>query len=164
MGRRIEIDLSNQIGIHLNIDDYGLLLYCAHVVNATEALRLYKAMKSEYYYRLSNNLPPVNEIDEDKAYLPLNELPLVIEFIDTQVLQYLNSLAPDLNLPDQWGIIDLKIDSFLTNQGGIFEDFVVDDIALDIITVDDYKYIFTALRNFFQQAVTLNVRYTVIIT
>ena len=125
MGRRIiEVELNNVNRICIYFDHYGLLLYNAFIINQSESLRLYKAMVSEYYYRLSNNLSAVSEIDENKAYLPLTELPLVIDFLDNQVLPYLNTMTQEIDLTELWNV-GSNLDRFLTNQGGFFENFVV---------------------------------------
>ncbi|MTH14178.1 hypothetical protein [Flavobacterium sp. LC2016-01] len=60
MARRIELEVdyddSNAPGFYTNFDNYGAILYYAYSVNKDLALELYKAMVSEYYYKLETDI------------------------------------------------------------------------------------------------------------
>jgi hypothetical protein len=167
MSRRIELDIDknniNASGFYTNFDNYGAILYYAYTVNQNLAFNLYKAMVSEYYYKLEYEIPlgSLTDLDE-KVYLPLNELSSVIIFINSQILPALQVLDDDLDLTVSWKIGN-SLEEFLMNQGSFFEKFAIDDIEQDGYTVSYFSSVFKQLRDFFQDAVNQNIRYTVAI-
>lgn len=165
MARRIELEVdydnSNALGFYTNFDNYGAILYYAYTVNKVLALELYKAMVSEYYYKLETNMPLEGLTEEDSnVYLPLNDLPHVITFINDQVLPSLQPLPLDLDLITIWNIGN-SLDAFLMNQGSFFEHFSIDNIEQDGYTVQYFIHVFNKLNAFFQEVVNQNVIYKV---
>lgn len=165
MPRRIELEVdydnSDAPGFYTNFDNYGAILYYAYSVNKDLALELYKAMVSEYYYKLETGMPLEGLTDEDSnVYLPLNDLPQVVTFINNQVLPSLETLPLDLDLTTIWNIGN-SLEAFLMNQGSFFEYFNIDDIEQDGYTVQYFIGSFKQLNAFFQDVVDQNVIYMV---
>ncbi|UPZ13681.1 hypothetical protein [Flavobacterium humidisoli] len=165
MARRIELEVdydnSNSPGFYTNFDDYGAILYYAYTVNKDLAFELYKAMVSEYYFKLETDMPLEGLTEEDSnVYLPLNDLPQVITFINNQVLPSLQLLDLELDLTTTWNI-GSSLDAFLMNQGSFFEYFSIDDIEQDGYTVEYFIRVFNKLNTFFQEVVDQNVIYMV---
>lgn len=165
MARRIELEVdydnSDAPGFYTNFDNYGVILYYAYSVNKVLAFELYKAMVSEYYYKLETGMPLEGLTDEDSnVYLPLKDLPQVITFINDQVLPSLQPLPLELDLITTWNIGN-SLDAFLMNQGSFFEYFSIDDIDHDGYTVKYFIGTFKQLNAFFQEVVDQNVIYKV---
>jgi hypothetical protein len=165
MSRRIELDINkddaNASGFHTSFDNYGAILYCAYTVNQSMAFQLYKAMVSEYHYKLGYNIPLGNLTDTDEeVYLPLSELSGVISFINNQVLPALQVLPLDLDLTVTWNVGN-SLEAFLMNQGSFFDNFNIDDIDQDGYTVSYFIAVFNQLRDFFQDALNQNAIYKV---
>lgn len=165
MGRRIELEVdydnSDAPGFYTNFDNYGVILYYAYTVNKDLAFELYKAMVSEYYYKLETGMPLEGLTEENSnVYLPLNDLPKIIQFINNQVLPSLQPLDLDLNLTTTWNIGN-SLDAFLMNQGSFFEYFSIDDMEQDGYTVKYFIGSFRQLNAFFQEVVDQNVIYKV---
>lgn len=165
MARRLELEVdydnSDAPGFYTNFDSYGAILYYAYSVNKDLALELYKAMVSEYYYKLETGMSLEGLTEEySNVYLPLNDLPQVITFINDQVLPSLQPLPLDLDLITTWNIGN-SLEAFLMNQGSFFEYFNIDDIEQDGYTVQYFIGSFRQLNAFFQEVVDQNVIYMV---
>lgn len=165
MSRRIELkvnyDNPDAPGFYTDFDSYGAILYYAYTVNPNLALELYKAMVSEYYYKLETEMPLEGLTDDDSnVYLQLSDLPNVILFINNQVLPSLQLLPLTLDLTKIWDIGN-NFDAFLTNQGSFFNYFSIDNIEQDGYTVKYFIAVFSKLRTFFQDVVNQNAIYTV---
>jgi hypothetical protein len=163
MPRRVEFRINASLKILLNIDDYGAVLYYAYTVNQNLALQLYKAMVSEYYYKLETNMP-LEELTETNTtvYIAIHDLPQVTTFLDSQVIPSLQLLPLNLDLTTTWDIGD-SFEGFLMRQGSFFDYFNIDDIDQDGYTVEYFIAVFSQFRDFFQDVVSQNVTYTVII-
>ncbi|MTH18290.1 hypothetical protein [Flavobacterium sp. LC2016-01] len=165
MARRIELEVDydnpDAPGFYTNFDNYGAILYYAYTVNQTLALELYKAMVSEYYYKLETGIPLEGLTDENlNVYLPLSDLPHVIAFIDNQILPSLQLLPLTLDLTNKWKIGN-SFDAFLMNQGSFFNHFSIDNIEQKGYTVKYFIASFTQLRDFLEDVRIKNTTYTV---
>lgn len=167
MARRIELEVDydnpDAPGFYTDFDAYGAILYYAYSVNKDLALELYKAMVSEYYYKLETEMSLEGLTEEDSnVYLPLSNLPNVVVFIDNEVLPSLQLLPLNLDLTTTWNIGN-SLDAFLMNQGSFFEYFSIDDIEQDGYTVKYFIGCFSQLKKFFQEVINQNVIYKVTI-
>ncbi|MCC9066380.1 hypothetical protein [Flavobacterium piscisymbiosum] len=161
MSRRIEFRIDNNLKILLNFDDYGAILYYAYTLNQNLALQLYKAMVSEYYYKLGANIPLEEVTETDiNAYLSTNNLPEVNTFINNQILPSLQTLPINLDLTTTWNI-GISFEAFLMQQGSFFNYFNIDDIEQDGFTVKYFIDVFIQLREFFEEVTTKNTTYTI---
>ncbi|MBJ2127307.1 hypothetical protein [Flavobacterium sp. IB48] len=164
MARRIELEVdysTNTLGFYTNFDNYGAILYYAYTINKNLALELYKAMVSEYYYKLETNMPLQGVTEENSnAYLLLDDLPQVISFINNEVLPSLQLLPLTLDLVSVWNIGN-SFDAFLMNKGSFFNYFSIDNIKQRGYTVEYFIGVFTQLRDFFQDVKIKNVTYKV---
>lgn len=164
MSRRIEFRIDNDLRILLNFDDYGAVLYYAYTVNQNLSLQLYKAMVSEYHYKLAANLPFEGLSESDiNVYLSTNNLPEVISFISDQILPSLQLLPIELDLAKKWNI-GTSFEAFLMQQGNFFNYFNIDDIQQDGFTVKYLIEVFIQLNDFFDEVKTKNTSYTISIT
>jgi hypothetical protein len=167
MARRIELevdyDSSSAPGYYTNFDNYGAILYYAYTVNKNLALELYKSMVSEYKYKEYTEMSLEGLKDTDaNVYIALNDLPQVIAFINNEILPSLQLLPLTLDLTTTWNVGN-SFEGFLMRQGSFFDYFNIDDIDQDGFTVKYFLANFSQLRDFFQDVVSQNVTYTVII-
>ena len=165
MSRRLELSIGNDYSkfVMMNFDFYGVVLYYAYTIDQSKALQLYKGTISEYYYKLTYDLPLGGLTDADtKVYLPINEFPQVINFINNQILVNLNLLSPSQDLTKLWNVGD-SLESFLGSKGGFFLNFGIDDIEIDGYSAYNLTLMFTSLRDFLQFAYSQNTRYDVTI-
>jgi hypothetical protein len=165
MARRIELEVDydnpNAPGFYTDFDSYGAILYYAYTVSPNLALELYKAMVSEYYYKLEIGIPLEGLTEENSnVYLPLSDLQNVIAFINNQVLPSLQLLPLDLDLTSTWNIGN-SFDAFLINQGSFFNYFSIDNVEQDGYTVKYFLAVFSKLKIFFQEVVNQNLIYKV---
>ena len=161
MSRRIEFRIDDDLRILLNFDDYGAVLYYAYTVNKNLSLQLYKAIVSEYHYKLGSNLPLEGLSESDiNAYLPTNNLPEVITFITNQILPSLQLLPIDLDLAKKWNI-GTSFEAFLMQQGNFFNYFNIDDIEQNGFTIKYFIEVFIQLKDFLDEVKTKNTTYTI---
>lgn len=167
MARRIELEVDydnpNAPGFYTNFDNYGAILYYAYTVNQNLALELYKAMVSEYYYKLETDTPLGGLTDANTdAYISINNLPQIISFINNQILPSLHLLPLNLDLAIEWNIGN-SFEAFLSKQGSFFNYFNIDDEEQEGYTVKYFIDVYTQLKDFFNDVLNQNVMYKVTI-
>ena len=162
MAKQININLSSDFddyGIHLNFDDYGVLLYYAYTIDNIKSLQLYNSTINEYTYRTNNNILLENLTELDYGSHSTNEeLPLVIDFIENNLIPNLEGLPSDLDLVESWNI-DGDLDVFFYNQGSFFQNFLIDNIDTEGFTPPYLIEILYRFGELFKRVISENSTY-----
>lgn len=143
----------NGLGLGINFDDYGILLYFAFTISNEKAKRLYEATLSEYYFRLENEIPleGLSEIDF-QSHASSSSLLQVVEFIKDDILPNLEGLSPTLDFTNTWEVGG-SLDRFLISQGSFFLNFHVDDVDIDGFNPPYLIELFNRLLSIFEESI-----------
>lgn len=136
-----------------NFDIFGLMLFYSKELDEAKSLDLYRAMATQYFYKLLREMPLGGLTSEDESVaITVLELPTVIDFIDTQVIPTLNTEGQNIIM--KYGGVESFI-NFFTKEKGFTEDiFLYDDDFQendsDIYTKENLIHCFNMLKDFLQ--------------
>lgn len=157
-------------------DQYILLLGYAFHIDPIKSYKLYKATATQYrvnsliFYDLEGLeceafYEKIKHMDDDttRPYLPLSDLPEVINFIKLEIIPSLMVLPEDQSILSLWSLEGKSTAQYLSDLGGFMNTFISDSENFDS-SVGHMLYCYKKLTdNVFDKAIERYRSYDIVI-
>lgn len=156
---RVKIFELNDQELTFDFGTYALLMYYAKQIDPIKGKKLINATISEWSYRIEYGIPLANiTSDNDEAHFVISEINEVISFIDSELINNLNSESK--NLISKYGGNSNFVDLYETNSDYL-KVLAFSDIEFFDGNPNQLIFLLNELKFFFQYTISQNKAFRV---